>query len=126
MDPNTQQPTPQPEQTQQPQPQAPQYQTQQATPQPVQPAKKSNRTKLALWLMIGPTALFIVTFMLFIIVSIVSALLVSGSTSFGTTSAIQSAANILLYLAGGISIIAWLPAMITGIVLLATRPQTNN
>ena len=71
---------PQPEQPQQPQPQPepqPQYQPQppqppqypsqypsQPSPAPIEPHKRSKRTKLALWLLIGPTVLFVFTLFL--------------------------------------------------------------
>jgi hypothetical protein len=98
--------------------------TQQPTPQQ-QPNKMTSRTKLALWLMIGPTALAVVTFILFATINLISASLTSGSTSFGETTPLQTVANILLFLTGGISFLTWLPGLIIGIVLLATKPQTN-
>ena len=80
---------------------------------PAQQRKITGRTKLALWLMIGPTALLIVTFAGYAAVN----LAFSGTVD---ESPIKVVLNVLLFLVGVISVVAGLPGLITGIVLLAT------
>jgi len=74
------------------------------------------RTKAALWLMIGPTALLIVTFMLFAMTNWVV-------SSFAPVSIATTIINILLFIAGSVSMLTWLPGLIVGIVLLATAKK---
>jgi ABC-type sugar transport system permease subunit len=115
--------------------------------QPVQPGKTSGRTKLALWLMIGPTLLIILAFVGYAILNLATSSMTEpsancdtssqrpldneGSSSdapcdlFTDTSPAQSIGNILLYLVGAIAFLTWLPGLITGIVLLATRPKST-
>jgi len=123
------------------------------TPQPPQapigPKKRSGRTKLALWLMISPTALFIFALLGFALVNYVTTRDTESSTTECTTAqtstaentapnstsdtdtcelftpntALHTTGNILLFLAGVIAFLTWLPGMITGIVLLATKPK---
>ena len=86
--------------------------------EPTQPARHTMtvRTKAALWLMIGPTALFIVTFMLFAMTNWVV-------SSFAPVSIATTIINILLFIAGSVSMLTWLPGLIVGIVLLATAKK---
>ena len=111
----------QPEQPQQPQP-VPLAQPTTHVPTPVNNRK---RTILALWLMIGPTALLIVTFILFAIVNFIfsSTGIADDGDLFGKQSVLQTVVNVLLYLAGAITILTWLPGLIIGIVLLATKKR---
>ncbi len=103
------------------------------TSHPVQ-TKLSKRTKVALWLMIGPTALIIVSLMAHAIINIVMGvvppdqdpsqnpnLFISSETT--VASMILSA---LFSLIGVVSFLAWLPGLITGIVLLATKKPTHH
>ena len=91
-------------------------------------AKLDKRTKGALWLLIAPTALFIVTLMLFAIINLIfsyvtpeinSGINNGGELSGGTIAV--SIVNIILFLMGVVSVITWLPGIIVGIVLLATK-----
>ncbi len=117
MNPEQLQNTPQPQQPQQPTP----------TPASSSPGKKklSGRTKLALWLMIGPTALLIVTFFGYALVNVLTPVTAPTDGSlFAEPSPAQSAGNIFLFLIGAISTLTFLPGLITGIILLATKkPQ---
>ena len=69
----------------------------------------TTRKKTALWLMIGPTAALVITFIGY---ALVNALFNSGGSAV---------INILLFIVGVISTLAWLPGMIVGIVLLSTK-----
>lgn len=73
-------------------------------------SKKSYK-KLALWLLIAPTALLIVTFILYLFLN---GLLEEVNVARGI-------ANVILFISGLVGIIAWLPGLITGIVLLVTK-----
>ena len=93
--------------------------TQLAQPvQPAQPARPivTGRTKAALWLMIGPTALLVATFMLFALTNWVV-------SYFATVGIATTIINVLLFVAGVISILTWLPGLIIGIILLATAKK---
>lgn len=93
------------------------------TAAPTAPKKMTGRTKLALWLMIAPTGLFIAAFILNIIGSIVGVAVnePSSSTMFNSPVAGQVALNILGFIAGAVAFLTWLPGLITGIVLLTTK-----
>lgn len=96
---------------------------------PVKPpasTKMTGRTKLALWLMIGPTALFIGAFLLLIIGNfIVSATATPAAAGelIATRSPVTTILNIFVFLAGAITVLTWLPGLITGIILLATAKK---
>jgi len=122
---------------------------------PIHPEKRSKRTRIALLLLIGPTALFIAVLALFSVVNLAnantgsvadcdptlstsqpaetpdslfgeSATAVPGQCElFDETTPLETAANVILYIGGAVSFLTWLPGLIIGIVLLATRPKTN-
>jgi len=93
------------------------------TVQPQQ-RKMTGRTKTALWLMIGPTALMIMTFLGYALINLAfattTASSVTESAPFGEQSVVQTVANVLLFLVAAITFMTWLPGLIVGIVLLAT------
>lgn len=90
-----------------------------ATPAALAPHKKSARTLWALILLVGPTALLILTFIAFAIVNWVA----GASTSAGGDASIgHTLANVVLFIFGTIGVISWLPGIIVGIILLATKP----
>jgi hypothetical protein len=97
---------------------------------PAQPAAhpttsaKSKRTVLALWLMIGPTALIVVTILLYAIMNFMFAQATpAGDDLFAEQTAGQTIANIILFIVGAISVMTWLPGLIIGIILLATKKK---
>ena len=97
---------------------------------PAQPAAhpttsaKSKRTVLALWLMIGPTALIVVTILLYAIMNFMFAQAApAGDDLFAEQTAGQTIANIILFIVGAISVMTWLPGLIIGIILLATKKK---
>lgn len=81
------------------------------TTQPTPASTNARRTKVALWLLIGPSALFVGTIILYVVTNLI----------FPDASAIKVIVNIILYLAGVVTILTWLPGIIIGIILLATR-----
>jgi hypothetical protein len=86
--------------------------------QPVATVAASNNTRkiAALWLLIGPTALIVVSIVLYAIVNFATA----GSPS----PAFSSIVNVILFLVGAISTLTWLPGIIIGIVLLTTQKKS--
>ena len=106
-------PTPNPAPTPTPTP-APNYST----------GKMTGRTKAALWLMIAPTGLFIVTFILYAITNFIATATApepEAGQLFSNGGGGVVIVNVLLFLTGVVSFITWLPGLIIGIVLLATK-----
>ena len=90
---------------------------------PAQQRKMTGRTKLALWLMIGPAALLIVSFIGYAIINwiFMSAPAATDSTGlFTAESPAKVIFNIIFFLTSVVGIITGLPGLIIGIVLLAT------
>lgn len=83
-----------------------------------------KRTVIALWLMIGPTALIVATIILYAVVNFLFGATTPAPTSdaalFAEQSPLRNIVNIILFLLGATSVATWLPGMIVGIVLLAT------
>jgi len=48
-----------------------------------------------------------------------------GCSLFAKRSPIETVLNVIVFLIGGIAFLTWLPGMIIGIVLLATKPKTT-
>ena len=91
------------------------------------PTSRNNRKILALWLLIGPTALIISSILLYAVVNFILGATAPAPTSdelIGPSSPVQTILNVILFLAGTLSVIAWLPGIIAGIILLATS-KTN-
>ncbi|MDB5167992.1 MAG: hypothetical protein JWO55_250 [Candidatus Saccharibacteria bacterium] len=106
------------------QPEAPAHQPPAEQVAPIAPAK-NKRKILALWLLIGPTALIVGSLILFAIVNAIlaSTTPVSGEM-FGGQSIIRSILNVILFLVGIVSVITWMPGIIAGIILLATQKKS--
>lgn len=75
-----------------------------------------KRTQLALWLMIGPSALLLVSIIGF---AIANALL--GILGLLGSNTLTVVVNISLYLIGSLAVVTLLPGLIAGIILLATK-----
>lgn len=119
-----------------------------------QPHKMTGRTKAALWLLIGPTALWVVLIVVYALVNWVFAAVPDTSMSdvcsramtpsiqdgsnaalnpdcsdelFGSadSSIVRTIANIFLFMGGVVAFLSWLPGLIIGIVLLATKAKTS-
>lgn len=93
------------------------------TAAPTAPKKMTGRTKLALWLLIAPTGLFIASFILYIIGAIISSVVDEPAAvgMFSSPAAGQVALNVVAWIVGVVGFMTWLPGLITGIVLLATK-----
>lgn len=87
------------------------------------PAKKhATHTILALWLLIGPTVLWILTFTISAVSNYAfGAAEPSNDSLFANPTPAQVAVNILTFLMGIVAFLTWLPGLIIGIILLATR-----
>ncbi len=93
-----------------------------------QTAIASKNRKQTIWgiiLLAGPTALFIITFLLFAINNYMfSAYALQSSGEFANVGIVQTTINILAFLFGVVAFITWLPGVIIGIILLATRTKS--
>lgn len=84
------------------------------------PKKMTKRTKIALWLLITPTAMIVAGISLFAVASfILTSVDMLGSNTLTVTL------NVLLYFISLIGLLTWLPGLIIGIVLLATPPTVK-
>ncbi len=96
------------------------------TPQPVRPYRKnvSTRTKVALSLLLGPTVLIAVSFALFALLNLVfnpTFWPTPDTANFAATPVFITILNVILFTIGSIGIVSWLPGIIIGAVLLATK-----
>lgn len=80
------------------------------------PVGISKRTQLALWLMIGPSALLLISIIGF---AVANALL--GILGLLGSNTLTVVINVTLYLIGSLAVITLLPGLIAGIILLATK-----
>ena len=88
--------------------------------------KTTTRTKTALWLLIAPTGLVILTFSLFAVLNLVfnpTMWPTADTAEFASTPLLITIANITLFIMGAVGVTAWLPGLIAGIVLLATTKK---
>ena len=107
-------------------------------PQPINDLESTRRAnkKLLIWglvCLVGPTALFVISIVLYAIVHVILSANapVSAPSSVDTPaplftdapSPITTITNIVLFLIGTIGTIAWLPGIIVGIILLAKRKK---
>ena len=95
-------------------------------PQPAKPYRKnvSTRTKVALSLILGPTVLIAVTFSIFSLLNLVFSLTFQptpDTANFAATPVFITILNVILFTIGSIGIVSWLPGIIIGAVLLATK-----
>ncbi len=117
-----------------------------STTSPQPNTKMSTRTKVGLWLIIGPTALYIVLVIVFAIVnwvllstpsatpycdtaySVQEGIYGDGcaSTPSDSVGIIRTILNVVLFLGAALAFISWLPGLIIGIVLLATAPKNKS
>ncbi len=80
----------------------------------------TNKLKLiwGLIALIGPTALIIISIVVYAVVNVTIA-------STGGSSGISTVANIILFLVGAVATLTLFPGIIVGIVLLATRKKVS-
>lgn len=114
---------------------------------PKQSYKKnpSKRLTIALLLILGPTVLIALTFIITALINWtnvpntlpaacserLSSSLMAEDTScpeqlFGEQPAAQTGINVLLFILGAIGVAAWLPGIIIGVVLLTKRPKSSS
>jgi small-conductance mechanosensitive channel len=108
------------------QPSAPAYQPPVNQTAATAPAKNTRKI-LALWLLIGPTALIVSSIILYAVVNLITASLTPAPADgalISQTPVLQSIINIILFLVGVVSVIAWLPGIIAGIILFATQKKS--
>ena len=81
---------------------------------------RTNRLKLVWGLisLIGPTALIIIALLGYAVANFAFA-------SFEQPSQAKTILNIVMFLVGAVSVLTWLPGIIVGIILLATRKQAS-
>lgn len=84
---------------------------------------KTNKKKLiwGLICLLGPTLLLVITIFTYAVVNFLIADTAQSSSELFTTSPLGATFNILMFLVGALVILTWLPGIIAGIVLLATR-----
>lgn len=88
----------------------------------------ARRTKIALWLLITPTVVIIISFGLFLMLNLVFNPTLwptpDGESPLATPTVITVLNGIFITI-GVAGLIAWLPGVITGIMLLNRRSRTN-
>jgi hypothetical protein len=95
---------------------------QQTTFQPaVQEMPRKSHKKLALSLLIAPTALFILSLILGIVAAQIGSAPAQDGDLFGEASPAKQILNIIALLSAGVSFLTWLPGLIIGIILLAKK-----
>lgn len=93
--------------------------------QPVQSATKSKKQLVwGLVCLFGPTVLIVVSILLYSIINLIfGATATSDGDLFGDSSPAKTILNVILFIIGAFSVATWLPGIIGGIVLLATRKK---
>ena len=102
----------------------PQYQPPVAVNQ--QTSFNKRRKMWGIICLVGPTALILLVTALYAVVNLVlgsAAPEPSDGQLFAQSSPLLSVVNILLFLVGAIVTLTWLPGIIVGIVLLATKKR---
>lgn len=107
-------------------------QKQQHPPQPIDPpyvqplvaeSPKKSKKRLALILIIGPTALFIVAIILGVLSNLLFNAQMSEGDLFGQTPVGKTIFNLFTFIFSGIAVLAWLPGLIIGIILLVKQSK---
>jgi small-conductance mechanosensitive channel len=107
------------------QPEVPAYQPPVASSPTAQPATKNTRKIVALWLLIGPTALIVGSIILYAVANLImSSIAPATGEELGGQSVVRTIVNILLFLVGAVSVLTWLPGIIVGIILLTTQKKS--
>lgn len=90
-------------------------------------ARASRNSKLKLiWgliLLIGPSLLLIITIVLYALINFIAPGSATGADSgmFAQPSIAERIVNVVLFIIGTVVVLTWLPGIIAGIILLATR-----
>ncbi len=91
------------------------------TPASQEPRRYDKRKVWAILCVTVPTALWIVTIALAAVINIVFNDVIGNEGRLESMYPLHVALNIFAFLLGTIAFLTWLPGIITGIVLLATR-----
>ena len=99
------------------------------TPEQVEAIRRSNKKKLiwGLVCLIAPTALLIITIIGYAIINFVTGSFSSSNqeSTFAQPSTAHTIGNVIIFIIGAISTLTWLPGIIGGIILLATRKKVQ-
>jgi hypothetical protein len=84
---------------------------------------KANKRKFiwGLVCLLGPTGVIVLGVIVFAIVNFIAGSMRPEGELFGETPIWQTITNVVLFFTGAVSVIAWLPGIIGGIILLASR-----
>ena len=95
-----------------------------SAPPQMNPKKSKKQLTWALICLLGPTVLIVLSLLIY---AVANFFVSAGSTPtadgdlFGEPPLFKTIANVILFVVGGIATLTWLPGIIVGIVLLATR-----
>lgn len=86
---------------------------------------KANKRKFiwGLVCLLGPTGLIILSIVAYAVLNFIAGSMSSEGELFGEIPIWQTIANVVLFFTGAISVITWLPGIIGGIILLASRKK---
>lgn len=90
--------------------------------------KITKRTKVALWLVLGPTVFATIAIILFTIINLVfnpTFWPTPDTEDFAATPIGITIANVFLLAVGSLSALAWLPGIVIGGILLAKKPKQD-
>jgi fumarate reductase subunit C len=87
---------------------------------PLQTPVKSHK-KLAISLLVVPTALFVLSLVLGLIAAQIGDTSAQDGELFAQVSPLKQILNILTFACAGIGFLTWLPGLIVGIILLAKK-----
>lgn len=88
-----------------------------------QPASKSKKQLIwGLVCLLGPTTLIVVSILLYAIMNFIFGSIASSDVAY-SDSPVKVVLNVVLFLVGIVSVVTWLPGLIGGIILLATRKK---
>ena len=85
------------------------------TPEQVTAIERTNKLKLTWGIicLVAPTALVVLTIILYAITQLIT----------NDLSNARTVINVLLFLVGSLAVFTWLPGIVVGIILLATREK---
>lgn len=91
----------------------------------LQKTKRNPRTIAGIILVAGPTALIALSLLLYAIANFIAASTTASNPDdlFGEPTPMSAFINIILFILGALGVIAWLPCLIIGIVLLASKKK---
>lgn len=87
------------------------------------PQDQANKTKLIWGLisLIAPTVLIVATFLAYGIVNFIFGMTTNSIPS--EPSVVKALLNVILFILGSLGVIAWLPGVVVGIILLVSRKK---